>query len=325
MNRLIPLKKIYFLVLLFVFSQMNAQKTEKFFDFRMNECKPNVARFYSLVVKTDSGYCRKDFYIRERKLQMYGNYKDSLLQIPTGKFYYFHANGSPKAVGKYVNGEKEELWLSFHINKMLSDSTVYIHGKQIGTSLSWYPNGYLSDSIYTNEDGSGYSVSWFDNGSISSRGKYSAGHKQDGLWKYYHINGKNSSLETYSDSKLIDKKYFDEDGIQMNDTTNHDKPARFIYNDDKNSWLKYLDKKIYYPFNQKIINGDTAVVTVDFTVNEDGMVENVYTSTTFSERFDREAENAIKESPQWDPAIEHNRKVKCRFKQVVTFSNSKRR
>jgi len=323
MNRIIPLKKIFFLVLLFLITQLNAQKTEKFFDFKRKECKPNVARFYSLVVKTDSGYCRKDFYVRERKLQMYGNYKDSLLQFPTGKFYYFHTNGSPEAGGKYVNGEKEGPWLSFYINKMLSDSTVYIHGKQTGTSLSWHPNGYLSDSIYSNEDGSGFSVSWFDNGSISARGKYSAGHKQDGLWKYYHINGKNSSLETYSDSKLIDKKYFDEDGIQMNDTTNHDRPAKYSNNHD--DWLKYIDKKIYYPFNANIINGDTAVVIVNYTINEDGMVENVFTSTTFSERFDREVENAIKESPQWYAAIEHNRKVKCKFKQVVIFTDSKRR
>lgn len=76
---------------------MNSQKTEKFFDFHWKECKPNVARFYRLVVKTDSGYCQKDFYIRERKLMMFGNYKDSLLHIETGKFYYFHANGSPKS------------------------------------------------------------------------------------------------------------------------------------------------------------------------------------------------------------------------------------
>ncbi len=321
MNGIISLKKIFFAILLFLFSQMNAQKIEKFFDFKWKECKPNVARFYSLIVKTDSGYCRKDFYLRERKLLMFGNYKDSLLQISTGKFYYFHANGSPESVGKYVNGQKEGLWLSFHNNKMLKDSTVYLHGKQIGTSLSWQPNGYLSDSIYTNEDGSGISISWFDNGSISSRGKYSAGHKQNGLWEYYHINGKISSLETYSDSKLIDKKYFDEDGIQMNDTTNHDRLARYVYNNDNNAWLKYLEKNLYFPFNQKIINGDEAVVIVTFTVNEEGMVQNVYTSTTFSEKFDHIAAEVIKESPQWDPAIEHNRKVKSIINQIVYFRN----
>ena len=150
-------------------------------------------------------------------------------------------------------------------------------------------------------------------------GNYSVGHKIDGLWKFYHYNGKISSLETYKDSNLIDKKHFDEEGILMNDTTNHDRPARFP--DNENDWIKYLKKNIYFPVFQKIINGDSAVVVVTFTVNEDGMVENVFTSTTFSEKFDRKAEDVIKESPQWYPAIEHNRKVKCLFTQVVTFKN----
>lgn len=142
-----------------------------------------------------------------------------------------------------MNGQKEGLWLSYHNNKMLSDSTVYLHDKQIGTSLLWHPNGYLFDSIYSNDDGSGFSVSWFDNGSISSRGKYSAGHKQHGLWKYYHKNGNISPLETYYDSDIIDKKYFDEMGIRMTDTTNYDRLARFVDNEDNyNEWLKYLGK-----------------------------------------------------------------------------------
>jgi len=92
----------------------------------------------------------------------------------------------------------------------------------------------------------------------------------------------------------------------MNDKINYDRQARF--SDKDNDWSKYLDNKIYYPFNEKIIHGDTAVAIVNFTVNEDGMVENAFTSTTFSEKFDREAENAIKESPQWDAAIELNKK-----------------
>jgi Uncharacterized protein conserved in bacteria len=320
MNGTKLLRKVFLTILLILsVTQLHAQKTEKFYDFRWKECKTNEARFYSLIEKIDSGYCRKDFFIRERKLQMYGNYKDSLLQIRTGKFYFFYANGNPLAVERFVNNKKEGLTLAFHNNKMLKDSCVYSHGKQIGLRLSWHSNGILSDSIYTNADGSGFAVSWFDNGSISSRGKYSAGHNQDGLWKYYHKNGKISSLETYHDSVLIDKKYFDEEGIQMNDTTNHDRLAS--YAKDSTDWIKYLRKNTYYPFNQKIINGDEAVVVVTFTVNEDGMIENVYTSTPFSEKFDRVVVQAIKNSPGWYPAINHNRTVKSVFNQIVYFSN----
>lgn len=323
MKNIIIQKKTYItILLLFQFFQMNGQKTEKFYDFRWKECKANVARFYCLIEKTDSGYFRKDFYIKERKLQMLGNYKDSLFQIKTGKFYYFHATGFLKRVGMYVNNQKEGLWLSFHSNEMLSDSTVYLNDKQISTSLSWHPNGVLSDSVYTNEDGSGFSTSWFDNGVVSSRGKYSVGHKQDGLWKYFHKNGINSSFETYHDSKLIDKKYFDEDGIQMNDTTNHDVLARI--SDDNNDWFKYLKNNINFPSNERIINGDTAVVVVTFTVNENGIVKNVFSSTTFSEKFDRAAEEVIKNSPTWRPAIQHNRKVEETINQPIKFINPKK-
>ena len=320
MNGIITLKKVFFTILLVhTITLLHAQKMEKFYDYRWNECKSNEARFYSLIVKTDSGYCRKDIFIRERKLQMLGNYQDSLLQIRSGKFYFFHSNGTPLAVGRFVNDKKDGLWLAFHNNKVLRDSIVYRSGRQIGVSLSWHPNGVLSDSVYTDEDGSGFAVSWFDNGSISSRGKYSAGHKQEGLWKYYHKNGKISSLETYHESFLIDKKYFDEEGVQMNDTTNHDRPAR--YSNTISEWMNYLAKNIYFPFNQKIINGDKAVVVVTFTVNEDGMVENVYASTPFSEKFDRIAVQAIKDSPQWYSAIDHNRAIKSTFDQVVQFRN----
>lgn len=318
MNRIITLKRYFFTILLFsLFSQINAQKTEKFFDYKWIECKPNAARFYSITAKTDSGYCKKDYYIRERKLQMFGNYKDSLCQIKTGKFYFFHPNGSPESAGKYINNKKEGLWLSFYNDKMLRDSIVYLHDKQIGVGLSWYPNGYLSDSLYTNEDGSGGSISRFDNGSISSTGQYSAGHKQNGLWKYYHLNGKVSSLETYFDSDLIDKKYFDENGIRMTDTTNNDRLAKFSESDK--DWNEFLGRTIDFPFNQRIINGDRAIVIVSFTINEDGETENIFITTSFSEKFDREVENAIKKSPQWYPAIEHNRKVKCKFDQTINF------
>ena len=318
MNRIPLLNKQFFIVLfVFLFSQMNAQKIEKYFDYKWRECKPNIARFHSYVIKTDSGYCRKDYYIRERKLQMLGNYKDSLLQIKFGKFHYFHANGSPRTFGKYMNNKKEGLWLGYYDNKVKSDSAVYIHGNQIGKRLSWYPNGRLCDSVFTNINGSGIAISRFDNGTLSSTGQFSAEHKKDGIWNYYHLNGKISSIEIYHDSKLMVKQYYDENGIQSTDTTSHDSYP--LFPGGEKVWIKYLDKQIYFPPEYEIINGDVAVVIVKFTINENGMIENVFTSTSFDKNFDKIAENAIKKSPKWIPGIEHNRRVKCTYTQPVTF------
>jgi len=311
------MNRIFSLLLLFLFTQLHAQKTEKYFDYRWNECKPNVARFYRQIIKTDSGYCRKDYYLKERKLNMMGNFKDSLLKIKTGKFHYFHANGYPGSFGKYVNDKKEGLWLSYHDNKVKADSTVYLHDRAIGKSLSWYPNRNLSDSAYTNADGSGVTKSWFDNRSVSSTGQYAAGHKKQGLWKYYHLNGKISSLETFIDSELIDLKYFDENGNRIAHIKEYDRYPEFPGGESE--WLKFLDKNIYFPLGYGFTNGDMATVVVTFTINESGRVEDVFVSTSFDKNFDQIAVEAVSKSPRWIPAVEHNRKVKYIYSQAINF------
>lgn len=296
-----------------------AQNVEKFYDYKWKECVPNAARFYSLATKTDSGYIRKDYYIKERRLQMSGNYLDSLCKIKNGSFTFYHANGILESSGKYIKNKREGLWLSFHNNGYMKDSTVYFDGKQIGKSLSWYPNGYPNDSISLNEDRSGVQVSWFDNGNPSAAGRYSADMKQNGKWKYFHKNGNISSIEIYDGSKLINKQYYNEKGEIIADTTCTDRQAQF--NGGIEAWLKYISNQIYFPVGYKIINGDVAKVVVTFTINESGEIENVFTSTHFDKAFDYIAEKAIKKSPIWLPAIKHNRKVKSTFNQVVNFKN----
>jgi antitoxin component YwqK of YwqJK toxin-antitoxin module len=144
MSKILPQNKFLLTMLLVCFlTQLYAQKTQKFYDYKMQECDRQSARFLSIVIQVDSGYCRKIYYVRERKLQMLGYFKDSLLQIKNGKFHYYHSNGFPKTFGRYVNGKKEGLWYGFHDNRIMSDSTVYEHDNQIGGSLSWYPNGQL--------------------------------------------------------------------------------------------------------------------------------------------------------------------------------------
>lgn len=313
-------KTTYLTLLIFlVLVESNAQNVEKFYDYKWKECKLNEARFYSLITKTDTGYYRTDYYIREKRIQMIGNYLDSLCKVENGSFIFYHANGVLESSGKYIHGKKEGLWLNYYNNGFMEDSIVYSGGQQIGKSLSWHPNGYIADSTVLNEDRSGVHVSWFDNGIPSAVGRYSADMKQNGKWKYFHKNGNVSSIEIYDQSKLLSRLYFNENGEQINDTTNTDRDAQFIGGDD--AWSKYLSNMVYFPAGYKIINGDVANVVINFTVNENGEIENVFTKTRFDIRFDRIAENAIKKSPKWLPAMRHNRNVKKRFTQVVGFKN----
>ena len=153
-------KTTYLIFLFFLFiTKSGAQNIERYYDFRWKECEPNAARFYSKIAKTDSGYLRKDYYIRERKLQMNGMYLDSLCKIRNGHFTLYHANGVLESCGKLIQNKREGLWLSYYNNGFMKDSTVYSNGEMVGKSLSWYSNGYPSDSISLNEDRSGVQVS----------------------------------------------------------------------------------------------------------------------------------------------------------------------
>jgi antitoxin component YwqK of YwqJK toxin-antitoxin module len=300
-----------------------AQNCEKLYDYNWKECKLDEARFYSLTSRTDSGYVRKNYYVKEKRVQMIGKYQDSLCEVKNGKFTFYHTNGIIESSGKYIQNKKDGLWLRYYYNSIMRDSAVYLQDNQMGKSLSWYPNGYLCDSISLNADRSGVHFSWFDNGTPSVVGRYSTDMKQNGNWTYFHKNGKISSIEMYNQAKLISKQHFDENGELQNDTLSTDKKAQFAGGMD--AWKKYISKSLYFPRGYKIVNGDQARIVVCFTVNEAGEVENVFTSTSFDKQFDEIAENAIRKSPKWLPATSHNRNIKEIFYQYVTFLNNKER
>lgn len=308
---------VYFIAFLLCSYFCHGQKIEKYFDYNGHECKPNEARFYSLTEKTDSGWLRNDYYVREGKLQMKGLYKDSSCYMRNGTFFYFHPNGIIESKGKYIDNKKEGLWIGFHETGYMSDSAVYSNDIPSGTALQWYNTGYISDSVHYNEDGSATKVSWFRNGNVSEAGRLNAMGKMQGKWQFFHTNGKLSANEIYDNGILQDKKYFAEDGAPMNDTTDRTRPAAYI--GGVPGWLKYLDKKLYFPSQYKIVNGDRAVVIIHFTVDENGKVIDAGLTSSFHPAFDDIAINTVKRSLPWTPAINHNRRVPYTHRQSISF------
>ncbi|THU40790.1 hypothetical protein FAM09_01370 [Niastella caeni] len=294
-----------------------AQKIEKYYDFQWKETKPATARFYGTIEKTDSGWHNRDYFIQEQMLQMDGTFEDSACKIRNGHFRFYHPNGNLQTSGRYVHNKRDGLWLSYHYNGMMSDSTTYNNGQKIGACYGWYENGYLSDSSFYNADGSGVGVAWFSNGNPSYSGRYSAGEKKNGKWIYFHRNGKVSATEFYKDGALADKQYFDEQG-GLADTANKDRKASFP--GGPQAWQKYLVKKLYFPTQYKLVNGDKAIVVVEAIIDEEGNVTEVTVNTPFHPAFDKIAVEVVRKSPQWEPAIQQNRKLRYKIRQPVFFA-----
>jgi hypothetical protein len=295
------------------------QKTEKYFDYQWHETDAGHARFLSIVEKTDSGWHRKDYFLRSLTLQMEGLYADSACKAPSGYFRYFHPTRVLEAVGTYRNGRKQGPWLSYHGNGYLSDSTVYDNGDPVGTRTGWYSSGYMRDSASYNPDGSGLHVAWFENGNPSFAGRYAPGYKKFGKWKYFYKAGGLSATEVYdAQGRQVDKTFFDEKGAPQADTANDDRKAAFP--GGLTAWTHYLDRTLYFPSQYNITNGDEATVVIVATIGEDGHVVDAAVQIPFYPAFDKIALDAVRRSPAWIPAMDHHRKVRSVIRQPVTFS-----
>jgi antitoxin component YwqK of YwqJK toxin-antitoxin module len=313
------MKPFISILLLFFVKNIAAQKIEKFYDYKWSETDASKARFYGIAEKTDSGWRRHDYFIHEQSLQMAGLYEDDSCTIKNGYFYFFHPNGNLMETGKFVHDQKEGIWLSYYPDGIMSDSIFYEHGHKIGVCLSWHRNGFPSDSSVWNSDGSGVEVSWFDNGSPSSAGRYIDWKVPNGKWQFFRKNGKLSAIETYDHGKIIKAEYYDENG-QLTDFHEPDSDADFP--GGMAGWHKYIDKHIYFPNQYKFTNGDEAIVVISGVVDEDGNMTDVQVLVPFHKDFDKIILDAVKKSPKWLPAVQHNRNVKYRIKQEVTFKQN---
>ena len=277
-----------------------------------------MARFYTIIEKKDSLWNRKDFFIYEKSLQMEGNYKEVECKTEEGLFTYYHSNKVIESTGNYKNGKRDGLWYRYHTSGLMYDSVTYNMGNVTGQRQRWHKNGVPMDSTVLASDGSGVEVSWFDNGNPSSAGRFGPGKKQTGKWQYFHKNGNLSASEVYNNGQLVSRTYFSEDGKELSDTANKDREANF--KGGIRQWQNYLLKHLKFPSQWQFSEGTQAIVFVDWVVDEEGIIQDAEVTGSLHPDFDKIALEAIKKSPKWVPAIDHNRKIKAYRRQPVTFA-----
>jgi antitoxin component YwqK of YwqJK toxin-antitoxin module len=309
-------KSFLFIAAIFCIISALSQTRSFYLDAEQKPASAENGRFLVQVKYTDSGWQRNSFYLPSGKMKETGLFTDSNCITKHGMFYSFHPNGVPAYIGSYINNRKNGIWLSYHENKFMRDSTVYANDKPTGMSLSWHDTGIISDSTVYAPNGSSVSIEWFDNGSVSSAGRFNANGDRHGVWNFFHDNGQVSAREIYDNGYMSSARYFDEKGNPMESplpTRGADFPGGV------EAWMKFLDKKLYWPPNYKIVNSDRATVGVQFIVNQKGKITNIYIHTPFDKAFNDIIMRVLKNSPDWEPALYHNRRVMYLHKQSITF------
>ena len=267
--------------------------------------------------KTDSGYYRQDYFINGGKAQMIALFEDSACKIYHGDAAFYYANGYPERKVRMNHNKPEGQELRYHNNGIMSDSGNYHNGKPVGTVFSWHNNAYIADSVAYVNDSSAVHISWFDDGTPAASGREINGKKQ-GTWVFFHHNGNKASTEVYEKGKRISCRHFDDGGNEIAvDSNRHEHRAEFKGWIEK--WQSYLEKALAWPYGYHFENTNIVAIRVEMIIDEQGKIGNVYIINPFHPAFDKIAYDIISKSPNWIPAIQHNRTVKYRFVQTVSF------
>ena len=133
---------------------------------------------------------------------------------------YHESSGYIMAKGKYVNQQKDSLWVYYDNKGQLKSQENYKNGKLDGQRVVYYEpiNGQYRVAkfeYYTNGVRDGQFKEYYPNTKLKAEGTYKDGNL-NGTVKYYHGNGKLERIERY---KYAVKHgwwiFFDENGRQV--------------------------------------------------------------------------------------------------------------
>ena len=311
------MKKIIALLIVILPLLTNAQVTETYYDYNWKPCTKEVARYRTLLDKTDSGWWRRDFSAYNGQVIKVGLYRDSTCKVINGTVQQFYANGNLSSIERRVKGKLEGHRLQFFPEGVMMDSGFYQNHKQVGIRIIWHRNGYMSDSMTRLNDSTVVVVNWFDDGVPAAAG-YHVNDRQHGKWQYFHHNGKLAGQVQYDKEKIVSRTYYNEDGSEQPDTAAANREAEFKKK-GMEGWRNYLRYSTAWPSGYKLANIEQVTIDVLFCVNEEGKITSAEVIYPFHPVFDKEALKIIQKSPDWLPGIQHNRNVKSWRRQPITF------
>jgi TonB family protein len=266
-----------------------------------------------------------------------------------GKWHKMDYTYGPFAVlkhdGYYTDNtfsKKDGVYLEYHYNGMMSDSSFFVNGLKSGPEFTWDDDGNpasirhwhnnlpVDTSLWFTDDGKISAIQITDsmgNGLYRSyvKGTKNSGTegrimqgKRTGKWIFRDADGITGAEAIYVNDSATSVTCFNEKGEPETKKECYlEKMAEF--KGGVEAWRRYLERNLKYP-ESAVNNGVQGVVRVQFNIDKEGRVSDVHALNNPGDALVQEAERIIKESGRWEPAIQYNRKVIYRHIQSVTFS-----
>jgi len=149
------------------------------------------------------GKPKQDFYL----MQVFDSTKNYWQAVYDGDYKTYNYNGNPEIIGKYKNGKKEGLFVTYYNNQKESE-IIYKNRFKVGNSTSWHRNGnfsQLENYIIVNNNGveksvlNGLCQRFGEDNSLLEKAMYKLG-KKDGQWNEFFRNDSKARETNYCDS-----------------------------------------------------------------------------------------------------------------------------
>ncbi|HLO79539.1 MAG TPA: hypothetical protein VK166_01195 [Chitinophagaceae bacterium] len=283
------LTTLFLLVSLSSFSQKK-DTLVRYFSVDLEPVKKKQAVFIGVAIKDPFGWSTI-IYNDSMKVIMRGKYKDPDCLIKDGWFIYYNQKGERSVAGKFTGNLKSDLW------------------------QTWYPSGRIKDSIYfANDMANGASRKYFENGLLEAKGFYKNG-IPDSTWEWYHENGRKATLEKYTEGLLASFECFDSSGnsLGMNCAINRLPAIKGKYGGVE----KYVTDSLKFP--EKLNLNDVSFITIQFTVNKEGVMSTPNIIGTQLPTMSDEVLRVVKSIPGWYPAVLHNRTIDYTYTLSISF------
>jgi TonB family protein len=269
------MKKTFSLAILLIIPTIFfSQKTEMTFldgDFKPTK-KKDLCEYYRKVIKTDTGYYVRDYYINDL-LKMSGLFSDKELKINNGYFVWYFEDGIKNKEANFVEGMYHGTELNYYENGKIKSSEFFRYGKSEGVFVSYFKNGNVAKKFETKNsliegqydayypDGTIYAKAQFLKGNIVGEAERSYSNQQIMTKIKVDEFGNGFGILYYDDGKIKEKVYFlkgkikdtidilDKESTQSKNVTNQLKTSKG-YDDDiiygSNDATNYFYKE---PFN----------------------------------------------------------------------------
>lgn len=324
--------RIALLLLLPVLSFAQKKDTVfKYLDMNLQPTSKKEASYFGVAIRDQNSWLLYALYADTTPV-IKAWFKDKKLQIKNGPYILYYPKNIVAQQGYYLENKMNGIWQSWHSNGQKRDSGMVVNNQLMGLWKEWYANGMLKyDYTYGNRPNNvlaglstssfGYKdgsfTSWYDNGIMESTGVYKDD-RMEGEWKFFHPNGQQSTIELYKDGKLNSMQCFDPSGKETGDFCSISKPAMLKGFGD---YKQYIFQNLFWP-EEAIKNNIEGTVSVRFTINKNGMLENLV-----AEGADEVLNKAVKElfesMKDWYPAVSHNRAIDWNEETTIPFYRKK--